>query len=201
MNIKCIISKAIKILLNPPALNNCTIDKSSKIGPRTELTNCTIGRYTYIGQQGFIVNTSIGSFCSLADRCSIGGAKHPIHRVSSSPVFHNGKNVMHKNFANFPQIETPLTKIENDVWIATGVIIKAGVTIHNGAVIGAGSVVTRDVPPYEIWAGNPAHKIKSRFEEATKTKLLKSEWWNWSDEKISDKAPLFDNVDSFIESL
>lgn len=201
MNIKCIIAKGMKILLNPPALNNCIIDNSSKVGPRTEMTSCKLGRYSYVGQQCFMVNAEIGSFCSIADRVTIGGASHPMNYVSTSPVFHVGKNVLHKNFSNHKINNTEISVIGNDVWIGQGAFIKSGVKIHNGAVVGMGSVVTHDIPAYEIWAGNPAHKIKDRFKDETKTKLLNSEWWNWSDEKIKENASLFDDVDSFIEGL
>ena len=201
MNIKCIIAKGMKILLNPPALNNCIIDNSSKVGPRTEMTSCKLGRYSYVGQQCFMVNDEIGSFCSIADRVTIGGASHPMNYVSTSPVFHVGKNVLHKNFSNHKINNTEISFIGNDVWIGQGAFIKSGVKIHNGAVVGMGSVVTHDIPAYEIWAGNPAHKIKDRFKDETKTKLLNSEWWNWSDEKIKENASLFDDVDSFIEGL
>ena len=152
MNIKCIIAKSMKIILNPPALNSCMIDKSAKVGPRTEMTKCSMGRYSYIGQQCFMVNTNIGNFCSISDRVSIGGAAHPLQFVSTSPVFHVGRNILKKNFSYHEIFDTDKTIIGNDVWIGQGVFIKAGVTIHDGAVIGMGSVVTKDIPAYEIWA-------------------------------------------------
>ena len=121
-----------------------------------------------------------------------------MNRVSSSPVFHEGKNVMEKNFATFPIKKTPVTIIENDVWIGMGCYVKAGVTIHNGAVVGMGSVVTHDIPAYEIWAGNPAKKIRSRFDEQTNRELLQTAWWDWSDEKIAKSSYLFENPRQFI---
>ena len=91
--------------------------KASNVCSRSELTKCTIGRYTYIGYQNFMVNVSIGSFCSIADRCSIGGAIHPMEYVSTSPVFHEGGNILRKNFSKHPMQKTPRTVIEHDVWI------------------------------------------------------------------------------------
>ena len=201
MYIKCIIAKGMKILLNPPALNNCIIDKSSTVGPRTEMTSCKLGRYSYVGQQCFMVNADIGGFCSIADRVTIGGASHPMNYVSTSPVFHVGKNVLHKNFSNHKITETEITVIENDVWIGQGAFIKAGVKIHNGAVVGMGSIVTKDVPPYEIWAGNPARKINDRFDEEIKNSLIKSKWWEWDDSKIASQAHLFNKPELFINSI
>jgi acetyltransferase-like isoleucine patch superfamily enzyme len=200
-DLKLLFAKGLKIILNPPALRKCKIDKTSKVCSKSELSNVKLGRYSYIGNQCFIVNTQIGNFCSIADRCSIGGAMHPIDRVSSSPVFHGGKNVMKKNFTEFPAIKTPVTTIENDVWLGMGCYIKAGVTIHNGAVIGMGSVVTHDIPAYEIWAGNPARKIKDRLPEQMAQQLAATEWWNWSDAEIQRHTLLFENVEEFLSEL
>lgn len=201
MNIKCLLAKGLKIVLNPPALNACVIDKTSKICSRSELTKCSIGRYSYVGYQNFMVNVSIGSFCSIADRCSIGGAMHPMDYVSTSPIFHEGVNVLQKNFSKHSMPKTPRTVIENDVWIGQGVFIKAGVTVCTGAVIGMGAVVTHDVGPYEIWAGNPARKINDRFDEEIKNSLIKSKWWEWDDSKIASQAHHFNKPELFINSI
>lgn len=64
-----------------------------------------------------------------------------------------------------------------------------------------GSLVTHDIPPYEIWAGNPARFIRKRFDERTIEKLLNSEWWEWPDKKIADAAVMFDDTEKFIQYL
>ena len=78
-------------------------------------------------------------------------------------------------------------------------IILSEVHIKTGAVIGAGSIVTKDVGPYEIWAGNPARLIRKRFDDETIEKLLKSEWWNWSEDRLQKDGDKFSNVDKFCE--
>lgn len=201
MKLKYIIAKGLKIFLNPPALNKCDIDATSKVCSRSELTECTIGRYSYVGYQNFMVNVSIGSFCSIADRVSIGGAMHPIEYVSSSPVFNEGKNILKKNFSRHSSPKTPKTVIENDVWVGQGVFIKAGVHISTGAVIGMGSIVTHDIGAYEVWGGNPAKLIRKRFNEVTIDELLNSKWWTFDDEKLAEYSKYFDNPDKFIRSL
>lgn len=201
MNLKYILAKGLKIILNPPALNQCKIDSSSKVCARSELTLCEIGRYTYVGYQSFMVNVKIGAFCSIADRCSIGGAAHPTAYVSTNPVFHEGDNVLQKNFSKHPVLKTPKTIIENDVWIGQGVFIKAGVHIETGAVIGMGSVVTHDVGAYEIWAGNPARIIRKRFDDKTIQELLDSQWWKFDDEKIKKYAQYFNEPEKFLDKL
>lgn len=157
-----------------------------------------MARYSYVGNNCFMANVSIGSFCSIADRCCIGGAMHPVQRVATSPVFHEGKNILNKNFAMFPCVATEKTVIENDVWIGMGCYIKAGVTVHNGAIIGMGSVVTHDVPAYEIWAGNPAKLIRKRFSEEVIEELLNIKWWDWPEEKIMQCSSCFNNPGKFV---
>jgi virginiamycin A acetyltransferase len=89
--------------------------------------------------------------------------------------------------------------IQNDCWIANGVTIMGGVTVHNGAIIAAASVVTKDVPPYAIVAGNPAKVIKYRLDEQQIQDLQRIAWWNWSEDKIKKKAELFHgDVSEFI---
>lgn len=199
--IKRYIAKGLRHILQPPALTNCKIDKTSAVCSGSQINRTSMGRYSYIGHDCFFVNVDIGSFCSIADGCRVGGAMHPINRVSSSPVFHAGKNVMKKNFCNLQEIETPRTTIGNDVWIGANVCIKSGVKIGDGAVIGMGAVVTKDVAPYEIWVGVPAKCISKRFDDETITKLLESQWWTWNDEKILSKVELFDNPVAFVNSM
>ena len=76
-----------------------------------------------------------------------------------------------------------------------------GVTIGDGAVIGAGSIVTKDVGPYEIWAGNPARFIRKRFDDETIEKLLESQWWNWDDEKLKMYGEKFQSPEEFVKIL
>ena len=201
MDLKLLIAKGLKIILNPPALRKCNIHKTSKVSAKRELTRVTMDRYSYIGNACFMVNVQIGAFCSIADRCCVGGAMHPIERVSSSPVFHDGSNILRKNFQKFSSIPTPKTVIENDVWIGMGCYIKSGVTIHSGAVIGMGSVITHDVPAYEIWAGNPAKLIRKRFDEETVKKLLELAWWDWDDEKLKQMGQYFDDPKKLFEMI
>ena len=88
--------------------------------------------------------------------------------------------------------------IGNDVWIGNRVMIKAGVNIADGAVIGMGSIVTKDIGPYEIWAGNPARMIRKRFDDETIAALEEMKWWNWNDEKIELSSGVMTDVAKFI---
>jgi len=90
--------------------------------------------------------------------------------------------------------------VQNDVWIGAKSTIMSGVKISNGSIVGACSVVTKDVPPYAIVAGNPAKIVKYRFTEEQIEKLLKISWWNWNEQRIKDYAMEIwsNNIDEFI---
>ncbi|MFH5910886.1 CatB-related O-acetyltransferase [Clostridium perfringens] len=197
--IKYLFSKALKKILRPSSIKECNIDRTSRICSEGNIIKCNIGRYSYIGNRCTVVNTDIGSFSSIADGCQIGNASHPINWVSTSPVFHCGKNIMKKNYSNHKFDIYNKTVIENDVWIGANTLIKSGVKIGNGAIIGMGSVVTKNVPPYEIWAGNPAKCIRKRFDDDIIEKLLLIKWWEYSEEKLTKESESFNNIELFIK--
>lgn len=129
----------------------------------------------------------IGKFCALATgiKFIMNGANHRISGFSTYPfnIFGNGWEK-----ATPEEDELPYkgdTIVGNDVWIGYESIIMPGVTIGNGAIIAAKSVVVKDVPPYSIVGGNPARIIKQRFSDETIKALLKIAWWNWDIQKIS----------------
>lgn len=198
MNLKYLFSKLIK-KSQLPALKSTKIHKTSKVCSGSHIVNSEVHRYTYIGNFCTIINVEIGSFCSIADNCIIGGASHPIEWVSTSPVFHEGKNILRTNFSSHEYKTSKKTVIDNDVWIGNNCLIKSGVKIENGAVIGMGSVLTKDVGKYEIWAGNPAKLIRKRFPDEKIQCLLDSEWWEWDDHTLYNNSSLFNNVEAFLK--
>lgn len=94
----------------------------------------------------------------------IGGAMHPIHFVSTSPVFLSHSDSVKVRFAHHDYLPIIKTEIGHDVWIGQGAFVKSGVTIGTGAVVDMGSVVEKDVPPYAIVGGDPANVIRYRFD-------------------------------------
>ncbi len=183
------------------SIKKCKIHKTSKVMASGLYYNSTVGRFTYFGYGCRVVNCSIGAFCSISDDVYIGGGGHPLNHVSTSPVFHKGKNILGKVFYPHEFVPTRKTSIGNDVWIGYGAIIKSGINIGTGAVIGTGSVVTKDIPPYEIWAGNPAKLIRSRFSVEIIDKLLSSKWWEMPEDWLYENAEIFSNVEKFIEKV
>ena len=89
--------------------------------------------------------------------------------------------------------------IGNDVWIGQNAVIYAGVTIGNGAIIGAHSVVRKNVPDYAVVTGNPARVIRMRFKKDQIEKLNKIAWWNWDEDTIKQRWPDMKDVNQFVE--
>lgn len=198
LKLKYIISKVLKKLLNIPAIKNSWIDKSSKVCSGSHLVDSTVSRFSYVGNYCTVVNTSIGSFCSIADNCIIGGESHPIGWVSTSPVFHHGKNVLSKNFSTHLYKTSKKTTLGNDVWIGSSCHLKSGISVGNGAIIGMGSVVTKDVEPYTIVAGNPARLIRKRFDDEIVVELQTLKWWEYDDSKLNLLSQYITKPNDFI---
>ena len=186
------VNKLIKYIYRP-ALRDCEIDKTARIGMASNCIRVRIGRYSYIGFYNAMSDVTIGSFCSIASYCAIGGGKHPINAVSTSPVFYAGRNIMGKNFSNIPSEKNQGVVIGNDVWIGESVFINDGVVIGTGAIIGAHSVVTKDVPAFAVVAGSPAKVLRYRFSDDVIDQLLESKWWEWPDEEISRLGKYFES--------
>lgn len=184
-----------------PTLRNCEIDSTAKICQRSNLTDVKMGKYSYMGAANSLSNVEIGSFCSIASYCAIGGGSHPIDFVSTSPVFLAGSNIFNTHFSELPFESSEKVLIGNDVWIGEGCFINAGITIGDGAIVGAHSVVTRDVPPYAIVAGAPAKLLRYRFNEEVISGLEKLRWWDWPSEGIVRYSDLFGDPEALLSAV
>ncbi|WP_280071118.1 CatB-related O-acetyltransferase [Pseudomonas mosselii] len=182
------------------ALIDSAVPRGSKVESGCTLFSSSFGRHSFCGYDCTFINTTVGSFCSIANNVVVGGARHPIEYVSTSPVFLAHKESIKKKYARHDYRWEPKTVIGHDVWIGERVLIKGGVTIGVGAVIGMGSVVTKDVPPYAVYAGNPARLIRFRFPESIVEGLLNSRWWEFSDDELESSAALFNDPEAFLKS-
>lgn len=131
----------------------------------------------------------IGKFCSIAcgAKFLFNSANHTLSSLSTYPfpLFFEEWGLEKKNVADSWDNKGDII-VGNDVWIGYEAVILSGVTIGDGAVIGARAVVTKDVPPYTIVGGVPAKPIKKRFSEENIKKLQSIRWWDWSKEKIAE---------------
>lgn len=200
MNIMYFWSKLLR-KIRGSSIRNSFIHRKSKVESGTLFLNSFMDKYSFCGYDCIIINTKIGKFCSIANCVKVGQAEHPYNWVSTSPVFYKGRDSISTKFSTFERPVDKETIIGNDVWIGENCIIKQGVKVGHGSIIGMGSIVTKDVEPYSIVGGNPAKIIRMRFEQEKIDELLISEWWNLSDSSINEKAVNIQDIDKFIRSL
>lgn len=205
----------LKILIG----ENCEIRKACfcenvRIGRSCRLVGSYINRFTYLGDDVYLPKTKIGAFCSIASRTVLAAGNHPIDFVSTSPATYSvhanlGKRLVDKNYYTEEQVyvdedEKFLCEIGNDVWVGTNVTIVCGkkaIKIGDGSVVAAGSVVTKSIPPYEIWGGVPAKCIRKRFDEETIIQLCQLRWWEKEEKWIEAHAHLFQNPSQFLDVI
>lgn len=169
-----------------------------------------IGEYTYgvptvcLGLPFYNGKLRIGKFCSIASGVTIHpyvGRRTDLMTTYPFPAIPDEwGQTEHLKVEAIITAEKPDVVIGNDVWIGYGATILSGVEIGDGAIIGAMSVVTKNVEPYSIVAGNPARLIRKRFDEETIRKLLEIRWWDWPAEKINKNLDVIcsDNVSEMI---
>ena len=148
----------------------CFVPDTSEVMGFTNIDDySSIGDYTFVNRFCEVTRATIGNYCSIGSGVRIGSGEHDLSLASTS-AFVTG------------HIADDLTlkdcKIGHDVWIGTQAFVKRGVFVGNGAVIGAHSVVTKDVPAFAIVVGSPAKIVRYRFSEEDRVKVLSSEWWN-----------------------
>jgi len=152
-----------------------------------------IGEYSYCSGPPKVFKhprrkLKIGKFCSIAPGVTIWlGGNHKMDFVTTYPFpqfVDDWPEVKSSSEDDYYGVSKGDIVIGNDVWIGYGATIMSGVTIGDGSVIGNRAVVTRDVEPYAIVAGNPARLVRKRFDEETIRKLLEIKWWDWPIDKI-----------------
>lgn len=141
----------------------------------------------------------IGKYCSIADDVKIFvGGNHRPDWISTFPF--RVKFDLSQKYEDGQPYSKGDVIIGNDVWIGYNALILSGVKIGHGAIVAANSVVTKDVPPYHIVAGNPGRIMKKRFSDEEIEKLLLLNWWDWKEEKILSNVELLssNNISDFI---
>ena len=184
-------------------IKKSTVGNRVILHPSVKIVHSKVGCHTYLANESIISHTEVGNYCSLGQNICIGLPKHPTRSyISTYPAFFSEKNLgCLESFTSEKYYnESPRkTLIESDVWIGNNVLIPGGVSVGTGAIIAAGSVVVKDVPPYAIVGGNPACLIRYRFKKDEIAYLLQIEWWNWSENKVRTRANTFRNMEVFVE--
>lgn len=174
------------------------------VGKNSVLTNVDLGFGSYVSSNADLSNAKVGKYCSIGPNLSSIGGNHPLnHHKSTHPAFYAKNNASGFSYLTgekdsiftedkyVDESKRYFYEIGNDVWIGANVSICQGVTIGDGAVIGACSLVNKDVESYAVYAGVPAKKIKQRFTDETIEKLLNEKWWDKGEEWIKEHASEF----------
>lgn len=180
------------------AVQSASVHPTSKLEAGTLFYHSTMSRHSFCGYDCDIQHADIGGFTSIANCVVIGGGAHPMEWVGMSPVFYSGRDSVKAKFSEHAREPVRRIVIGHDVWIGHSAIVLPGVEVGNGAVIGAGAIVTKSVPPYAIVAGNPARVLRYRFDEETVRRLEAICWWAWSDEELRSLGNLTNNVLAFL---
>lgn len=182
---------------------DCSFGNFVSIKKGAQVGKSSFGDFTYVGFNTKVSQAKIGRFCSIGPDVRIGlGGKHPTNFVSTHPIFYSTQKQAQISFVDKNYFEEYSdTTIGNDVWIGANVLIMDGVNIENGAIIAAGSVVTKDVPAYAIVGGVPAKTIKYRFDEDTNEKLLMDKWWEKDISWLRDNYKCFHSIDDYLERI
>lgn len=158
---------------------NLEFHKYNRIYKGSYLYNVKLGKCTYVAG-GKVSNTEIGSYSSIGPDTLLGGlGKHPTKLLSTHPAFYSSEKKAGISFQSVDSFaEFSNTLIGNDVWIGARAMVLDGITIGDGAIVAAGAIVTKDIPPYALAAGVPAKIIRYRFPDNVISELLGWKWWN-----------------------
>jgi phosphonate metabolism protein (transferase hexapeptide repeat family) len=170
------------------------LGRFTEVGARTKLLEVVLGDYSYVVNDGEIAYAQIGKFCSIAAMVRINPGNHPMHRASQSHFSYRASAYFPgeaDDAAFFDWRRAHRVAIGHDVWIGHGAIVLPGRNVGDGAVVAAAAVVTKDVEPYSIVAGNPARPIRKRFPAAIAARMRALAWWDWTHERLRRALPDF----------
>jgi acetyltransferase-like isoleucine patch superfamily enzyme len=170
-------------------LGNGILTGSCSIYAMNFINNLTLGGYSYLSPNSESTNLVVGNYCSIA-RGFIVGLSHPMDLLTASPVAWRSW-IPEKVFPGHTNHDYKQTFIGNDVWIGANVILKEGLSIGDCSIIGAGSVVTKDIPPFSIAVGNPCRVIRTRFSDKFTSEIINTSWFNydWANFNLNWKSP------------
>jgi phosphonate metabolism protein (transferase hexapeptide repeat family) len=179
--------------IHPSAqLKGVKLGKFSEVGERVILRDVTAGDFTYFERHGEGIYADIGRFCSIAANVRINALEHPMERLTTHKISYRPNEFFKYrgvDGAFRARRQAKRVSIGHDVWIGHGAVVMPAIQIGDGAVIGANSVVTKNVAPYTIVAGNPARVIRLRFPAEVAARLERLAWWDWPNEKLFEAIP------------
>ncbi|HSL40256.1 MAG TPA: DapH/DapD/GlmU-related protein [Desulforhopalus sp.] len=179
----------------------CCLGRYCEVADGAKLAESTLGDYSYVMERCDIMSSTIGKFANIAAEVRLNPGNHPMEWVSQHHFLYRRRLYgLHQEDLHdfFDWRRRQRVVVGHDTWIGHRAIVMPGVTIHNGAVVGAGSIVTRDVAPYQIVAGVPARPIRARFPEAIWRCLEAIGWWDWDHQTLAERLEDFYDIRRFI---
>ena len=179
--------------IHPTAeLKSSRLGRYVSIGERVVLREVAVNDFSYFERHAEAIYTTIGKFCSIAANTRINALEHPMERITTHKVSYRPNEYF--RFLGVDQAfrerrQAKAVTIGHDVWVGHGAVILPGVSVGNGAVIGANAVVRRDVPAYSVVAGVPGRVIRQRFTDAIAARIEATAWWDWPLDRLADAIP------------
>lgn len=180
-------------------LDHSQIDDYVSIFDNVVLYNSNIGSYSYVQESSVLNNCEVGRFCSIAPNVVVAPGKHNPEYTSTSALFFTDHPKLPITFKSADYSANEKVFIGNDVWVGLNAVILDGVRIGDGAIIAAGSVVTKNVEPYSIVGGVPAKHIRYRFSKEDIDFLLANKWWNNEKTWFDENRALLTNLEKYKE--
>lgn len=183
------------------SLTRCRLGSYTEVAGHASMVDCELGDYSYVMEHCDIIHTDIGKFANIASGVRINPGNHPVEWVSQHHFLYRCRlygfaEEDRESFFYWRSLQR--ATIGHDTWIGHRAIILPGITIGNGAVVGAGSVVSSNVPPYAIVAGVPAKILRFRFPKAIRQAIENIGWWNWDHETIRERLDDFYDIRRFV---
>ena len=195
----------IEPFLHPnAAVRQSTLGAYVEIGEGTQILETVMGDYSYTARYADIAYSFLGKFVNVAAFSRINPGEHPYHRASLHHFMYRSSYFWpdeQDEAAIFDWRRSRPVRIGHDTWIGHAAVIMKGVTIGNGAIIAANSVVTKDVPPYAVVGETPAQLIKWRHPEDVAQRLQAMAWWDWDHLTLKLALPDFRalSAEAFVE--
>ena len=157
-----------------------------EVGARTKVAESRFGDFSYVVNDSDIIYTDVGRFCSIAAHTRINPGNHPVERVAMNHFTYRSSayGLGGDDPVFFDWRRQFRCRLGHDVWIGHGAVVLPGVSLGNGAVAGAGAIVTKDVPPFAIVVGNPARLLRYRFPPEIVAALESIAWWDWPHDRL-----------------
>lgn len=184
------------------AFANASFGVYTETGARNLFENVELGDYSYTGQDCILQNVVVGKFANIAAQVRIGPTDHPMERPTLHHITYRRRMfglAETDDEAFLAHRRSRRSYVGHDTWIGHGAIVMPEVRIGDGAVVGSGAVVTKDVAPYTIVVGVPARVVRRRFSEEIAAALVEIAWWDWDHDTLRERlADLSGNIEDFV---